>query len=85
MDGGWPPSIKDASNVHCIEPHPANVLFTLEDTREYLQIAIRHAEVKNLLQGRWETLGCHLVSHLTYQEIKIFESVFACLIIQPTD
>jgi hypothetical protein len=37
--------------------------FNVKTQRQYLAEALRHPEVKDLLRGRWEVLGCHRVHH----------------------
>lgn len=71
---GWPPTILNEERVHCIHSYPADYTFTRKEQRENLNEAINNPEVRKLLNGRWETLGCHLVSQgdqYSGQEIKV--------------
>ena len=76
---GWPPMIFNAERIQCVKPYPADYTFTRKDQRECLKKAINNLEVRRLLYGRWETLGCHLVSQGNQdsgQEIRVRVCLF---------
>jgi len=62
-DAGWPPRVKNCQDVAQVVPLRFETPFPPRLQRQYVDAALRHPEVKALLHGRSELLGCHLVSH----------------------
>jgi hypothetical protein len=58
---GWPPRILGATNARMVDSVSSESYFTVHDQRRSLQVALAHPEVRDLLNGRWEVLGCDLV------------------------
>lgn len=59
---GWPPRVVGARNVRRSETVSSSTHFTVQDQRRCLQVALAHPDLADLLHGRWEVLGCNLVS-----------------------
>jgi hypothetical protein len=63
QDAGWPPRVKGCKDVARVAPLRFETPFPPRLQRQYVDAALRHPEVKAMLHGRSELLGCHLVSH----------------------
>jgi len=62
-DAGWPPRVKGCKDVAQVVPLRFETPFPPRLQRQYVDAALRHPDVKPLLHGRSELLGCHLVNH----------------------
>jgi hypothetical protein len=60
---GWPPKVKAIKDVAQVAAQRWQTPFPPRLQRQYVDAALRHPETKALLGGRFELLGCHLVSH----------------------
>jgi hypothetical protein len=75
---GWPPRISCADDIQCLKPCAPDYVFTKKEYRDHLNSVKCDPRVKRLLNGRWETLGCHLISQDTQNFIQEFR-VRVCL------
>ena len=75
---GWPPRLKGRMKRQPVLASAASVAFGVQEQQARLRVALRHAAVRERLQGRWETLGCHLLSHKTPHGEEV-ERVRVCL------
>lgn len=60
---GWPPKVAGCKDVASFAPKRWQAPFPPRLQRQYVDAALGHPDVRSLLQGRWELLGCHLVDH----------------------
>lgn len=59
---GWPPRVLGARNERRSETVSSARHFTIRDQRRCLTAALAHPDIVDFLHGRWEVLGCNLVS-----------------------
>jgi hypothetical protein len=60
-EAGWPPIFVGAKVVRVIEPSETGLRFTDEDQKHVIATALQNPEVIELLRGRSDVLGCHII------------------------